>query len=157
MAQGSGLLKALARQRVGAAPMLVSIFPHGRGHIQSTGLCGGCAGFGRYGCCGGDEGTCSWTQQHHFSEGLSRQVFVSPLSLVSVRKSTQFSKYKRGVCADHHKPFLYRELIELVSLQVLLSGSFMCRAVLHISGDIQQHEKGLTLDTCCCCTSSWGS
>lgn len=84
MAQGNGLLKALARQRVGAAPTLVSIFPQGRGHIQSTGLCGGGAGFSRYGCCGRDEGTCSWTQQHQFSEGLSRQMFVSPLSLSGV-------------------------------------------------------------------------
>ena len=50
MAQGSGLLKALARQWDGAAPALVSTFPQGRGHIQSTGFCAGCGGFGRYGC-----------------------------------------------------------------------------------------------------------
>jgi hypothetical protein len=78
MAQGSGLLKALACQWVGAAPTLVSTFPQGRGHIQSTGLCGGCRGFGHYGCCGRDEGACSWAQQHQLSKGLSWQVFVSP-------------------------------------------------------------------------------
>ena len=97
MAQGSGLLEALARQRVGAAPTLVSTFPQGRGHIQSTGLCGGCGGFGRYGCCGRDEATCSWTNSTNFQKGSQAGVCLSFLT-------------ERGVCADHHKPLLYRGL-----------------------------------------------